>query len=160
MDANLSMHPHLPMHFHFLPDFLLLSFSWLLTLHCPFNFPSSLSKVSVKSFLTSTIFLPAICQASLKSPALMCTAVTPRSECNINDICRGKLFLRAVLSVSNCHQVKMTLLKNIPSLDGVKGTWETHITQVIKDLAMTTWSEALESQTDLKKILPLCNCCL
>lgn len=42
----------------------------------------------------------------------------------------------------------------------IKGTWEAHIKQVIKDLAMTTWTGALESKIDLKKILPLCNRCL
>lgn len=150
------MHPHLPTRFHFLFDFLLLSFSWLLTLHRPFNFPSCLSRVSIKPFPTSIIFFPSIHQASLKSPALVRVAVTPRSECNINDV-SGASHSSEQCSVSIYHQVKMTSLKNIPSVDRVKGTWETYITEAIKHLAMTTWSEALESQTDLKKILPLCD---
>lgn len=167
---NLSTHPHLPMHFLLLPPiFLPFSFSWLPTFHWPFEFISSHCKASVKLFQASITFLPLIRQASLAlspfalSPALGCAAATLRPECSMKD-CWDKPFLKSsalFLSTTRYHQVKMILLQNISSLDGIKDTWETCITQVIKDPAMSlAWSEVLESQTDLKKILSLSNCCL
>lgn len=118
-------------------------------------------KASVKLFQSSITFLPLIRQASLPlspfalSPALGCAAATLRPECSMKD-CWDKPFLKSsalFLSTTRYHQVKMTLLQNISSLDGIKDTWETCITQVIKDPAMSlAWSEVLESQTDLKKI--------
>lgn len=112
-----------------------------------------------KSFPTSIIFFPSICQAFLKSCVFWVCSSHP--EVWMQHYCC--LLVQAIpqnRDVFPPYQVKMTLLKNIPSLVWVKGTWEKSMVQIIKDLVITTWSEALESQTDLKKILPLCNCCL
>lgn len=129
------------------------------------NFPCAIPLIFIlpslkllqKSFPTSIIFLPSICQAFLKSPVLGCSS--SHSECNIISVCWHKPILRTGIYFHH-YQVKMTSLKSIPSLVRVKGIWEKSMVQIIKDLGMTTWSEALESQTGLKNILPLCKWCL
>lgn len=155
---NVAINPYLPMDFHFSGFFFFPSAgNFPCTIPLIFSLPSL--RLLQNSFPTSIIFLPSICRAFLKSPVLACVAATLKSECSIIYVC----WCKPILWTGIClyyYQVKMTLLKSIPSLVRVKGTWEKSTVQIIKDLVMTTWYKALENQTDLKKILPLCNCCL
>lgn len=120
---NISINPYLPMDFHFLPGFFFFPSAGSFPGTIPLILLLPSLRLLQKSFATSIIFLPSICQAFLKSPVLGSVAATLKSECNITDVCWCKPFLRTGVCFLH-YQVKMTLLKNIPCLVRVKGTWE------------------------------------